>query len=34
MKSAEYDEVIEAATNAERWARTAELATVCLVRGG
>jgi hypothetical protein len=34
VKSAEYDEVIEAATNAERWARTAELATVCLVRGG
>jgi hypothetical protein len=34
VKSAEYDEVIEAATNAERWARTAELATVCLTRGG
>lgn len=34
LKSAEYDEIIEAANNAERWARTAELATVCLVRGG
>jgi hypothetical protein len=34
VKSAEYDEVIEAATNAERWAKTADLATVCLTRGG
>jgi hypothetical protein len=34
VKSAEYDEVIEAAKNAERWARTAELATVCMIRGG
>jgi len=33
LKSAEYDEVIEAAVNAERWSRTAELATVCLTSG-
>lgn len=34
LKSAEYDEIIQAAKDSERWARTAELATVCLVRGG
>lgn len=32
-KDAEYDSVIEAADNAERWAKTAEAATVCLMRG-
>lgn len=34
MEDAELREVLDAAANADRWARAAELATVCLVRGG
>jgi hypothetical protein len=33
-EDAELKEVIEAAANADRWAKVAQLATVCLVRGG
>lgn len=33
-EDAEMKDVAEAAVKAERWARAAELATVCLVRGG
>lgn len=33
-EDAELQEVIEAAANADRWAKVANLATVCLVRGG
>jgi hypothetical protein len=33
-EDAELTEVLQAAANSERWARAAELATVCLVRGG
>jgi hypothetical protein len=34
FKDADIDDVAEAAAKGERWARAAELATVCLVRGG
>jgi hypothetical protein len=34
FEDAELTVILEAAANSERWARTAELATVCLVRGG
>lgn len=34
VEDAELTGVLEAAANSERWARAAELATVCLVRGG
>jgi hypothetical protein len=34
VKDADLADVAEAAVKAERWARAAELATVCLVRGG
>lgn len=33
-EDAELRSVLDAAANADRWARAAELATVCLVRGG
>jgi hypothetical protein len=33
-EDAELKTVLEAAANADRWAKAAELATVCLVRGG
>lgn len=33
-EDAELTGILEAAVNSERWARAAELATVCLVRGG
>lgn len=33
-EDAELTGILEAAANSERWARAAELATVCLVRGG
>jgi hypothetical protein len=33
-EDAELTGIMEAAANSERWARAAELATVCLVRGG
>lgn len=33
-EDAELTAILEAAANSERWARAAELATVCLVRGG
>lgn len=33
-EDAELTEILAAAANSERWARAAELATVCLVRGG
>ena len=33
-EDAELSGILEAAANSERWARTAELATACLVRGG
>lgn len=34
MEDAELNEVLEAAARSERWSRAAELATVCLTRGG
>src|SRR5690606_9247230 len=34
FRDADLDGVAEAAEKAERWARAAELATMCLVRGG
>lgn len=34
FKDADMEEIAEAAAKGERWARAAELATVCLVRGG
>lgn len=33
-EDAELRDVLEAAANSERWARAAELATICLTRGG
>lgn len=33
-EDAELRDVLEAANNSERWARAAELATICLTRGG